>query len=425
MRLVLFGATGRTGRLVVEEALHRGHEVVAVSRHPPEGDRPGLSWRQGDVLVAGDVEGALARAHAEAVIVCLGAAGPDDVSCGEGTAHVVSAARAAGVDRIACLTGAMIGHAPERMGWVLRRLRAAFRSSLPEQAADRDAQEEAVRRSRLRYTVVRPARLTDGGRSAALVAAEPFVPSLAAAHRRDVAALLVDAVERGGCADRGERELVVLSRPPLGVVFLAAWVAAFALGELVALGTIGAIASAQPGGGLWVAALLAVAAGLFEGAVVGTLLAAVLGRVRPEVSGRQWVHATMAGAVVGWGLGSIPALLLSSQAPAAAEPPAWLAIAGAAALGAVAGPVLALFQGPVLRPIGVRQSTWLVANALGWSLAMPAIFRAAAGSWSSAGAATRGAAWLILGGAAVGLVTGLALVRAARARVVTGVAGTA
>ena len=35
MKLVVFGATGNTGRNVVEQALEAGHEVTAVARKPP------------------------------------------------------------------------------------------------------------------------------------------------------------------------------------------------------------------------------------------------------------------------------------------------------------------------------------------------------------------------------------------------------
>ncbi len=34
MRLTIFGATGRMGRLLVEQALHEGYEVVAFARNP-------------------------------------------------------------------------------------------------------------------------------------------------------------------------------------------------------------------------------------------------------------------------------------------------------------------------------------------------------------------------------------------------------
>ncbi|MFT4976570.1 MAG: hypothetical protein ACI8S6_002475, partial [Myxococcota bacterium] len=34
MQIVVFGSTGKTGRLVVEQALERGHRVVAAARTP-------------------------------------------------------------------------------------------------------------------------------------------------------------------------------------------------------------------------------------------------------------------------------------------------------------------------------------------------------------------------------------------------------
>ena len=36
MRIVIFGANGRTGRQLVGQALASGHEVAAVTRHPAQ-----------------------------------------------------------------------------------------------------------------------------------------------------------------------------------------------------------------------------------------------------------------------------------------------------------------------------------------------------------------------------------------------------
>lgn len=55
MRIVLYGATGRAGSRILEEAVRRGHEVVAVTR---DGRRAGsggsVEWRTDDLS---DVEG--------------------------------------------------------------------------------------------------------------------------------------------------------------------------------------------------------------------------------------------------------------------------------------------------------------------------------------------------------------------------------
>ncbi|SFY48888.1 NAD(P)-dependent oxidoreductase [Streptomyces sp. F-1] len=52
MRIAVLGATGRVGRLVVEQALDRGHEVVALVRRPQQYAQPargGVEVRRADV----------------------------------------------------------------------------------------------------------------------------------------------------------------------------------------------------------------------------------------------------------------------------------------------------------------------------------------------------------------------------------------
>ena len=70
MRITLFGATGRTGRLVLAECRRRGHEVTAFVRNaaalPPA---PRVTVRAGDARDAVAVQAALA--DADAVLVCL------------------------------------------------------------------------------------------------------------------------------------------------------------------------------------------------------------------------------------------------------------------------------------------------------------------------------------------------------------------
>ena len=71
MRIAVFGSTGRTGRLVVEEARQRGHEVVAVARRDP--DEP---FGDGVTIVRGQPSDpsviAAAVSGADAVLSALG-----------------------------------------------------------------------------------------------------------------------------------------------------------------------------------------------------------------------------------------------------------------------------------------------------------------------------------------------------------------
>ncbi len=75
MNLVVLGATGRTGRLVVEQALAAGHTVTALVRSPQK-----LTTRNPNLrVVAGEATDAAAVSRAldgaDAVISTLGGAG--------------------------------------------------------------------------------------------------------------------------------------------------------------------------------------------------------------------------------------------------------------------------------------------------------------------------------------------------------------
>lgn len=71
MKIVVFGATGGTGKNVVERALADGHDVVAVARRPEAvAARDGLVVHKGDVLEQASVTAALKGA--DAVICAVG-----------------------------------------------------------------------------------------------------------------------------------------------------------------------------------------------------------------------------------------------------------------------------------------------------------------------------------------------------------------
>ena len=94
MRVAVFGASGRTGRPLVEQALARGHEVRALARDPSR-LRVGherLVVIRGDVLDAAKVEEAVAGT--DAVLSALGQTktSPNDVQT-RGTENAARPAR--------------------------------------------------------------------------------------------------------------------------------------------------------------------------------------------------------------------------------------------------------------------------------------------------------------------------------------------
>jgi putative NADH-flavin reductase len=61
MKIAVFGATGRIGSRIINEALSRGHEVTAVMRKPQDytEPRPHLKVAKGDLFNSQDVEAAI------------------------------------------------------------------------------------------------------------------------------------------------------------------------------------------------------------------------------------------------------------------------------------------------------------------------------------------------------------------------------
>lgn len=122
MRVLLTGATGFVGRALLPALLREGHEVRALSRHPPQDTRAGVTWQQVDLSVEADVRRALEGIEVAYYLV-------HDLQHGRGFAAREAAqalafreaARAKGVTRIIYLGGvAPNGEASEHLSSRLR-----------------------------------------------------------------------------------------------------------------------------------------------------------------------------------------------------------------------------------------------------------------------------------------------------------------
>lgn len=192
MRLALVGATGATGSRVMEQALAAGHRIRALTRREQPA-REGVDWVMGDVLDPSSV--ARMATGTEAVIVTLGprADSPSNL-CSAGTEVVIAACRAFRIDRLVVLTGAMIGHPPDKQSVVLRTIRSTYRLVQRAGAEDRDRQEDLVLASGLDFTIVRAPRIVDGEPTATVqVGSDLFVSATDSVTRGDVAKTLLDA----------------------------------------------------------------------------------------------------------------------------------------------------------------------------------------------------------------------------------------
>lgn len=165
MKLTVFGATGGTGRQVVEQALAGGHQVTVLVRDPAKLaiTHPALTVRRGNVLEPEDVFNSVSGA--DAVIVSLGntANNPDGVVA-KGTANVVDAMQKSGVARLIVVTSLGVGESKDQVPFFFKAIMA---TALRKAMQDKEAQEKTVKASGLDWTIVRPGGLTDGPRTGA------------------------------------------------------------------------------------------------------------------------------------------------------------------------------------------------------------------------------------------------------------------
>jgi uncharacterized protein YbjT (DUF2867 family) len=157
MKILILGATGATGRLIVRDAVARGHSVVALVRAKARSDLPGAESIEGDVRD----EATLARAldGCEAVVCTLGTGvGFREVDLlTVATRALVAAMTRTGVRRLICISALGVGDSRGHGGFVFDRL---FQPLLLGPAyKDKERQEAAIRASSLDWVIVRPGML--------------------------------------------------------------------------------------------------------------------------------------------------------------------------------------------------------------------------------------------------------------------------
>ena len=161
MKVIVFGATGTIGRLVVEELLAAGHAVTAFARSPGKLgiDHPALTLQAGDAMRAADVERAL-PGH-DAAVVTLGA-GMDRKSRirSEGTLNVIRAMQAAGVSRLIVQSTLGARESWSNLNFFWKRI--MFGGIIAPVFRDHELQERLVEASGLDWTIVRPSAFDDG-----------------------------------------------------------------------------------------------------------------------------------------------------------------------------------------------------------------------------------------------------------------------
>ena len=195
MKVLIVGATGRTGRLLTRGALTRGHQVTVLARAPEKlGDLTGrVRVVAGDVLDGGVVSDAVDGQ--QAVLVALSAAHRRHAPAVNalGTLNVIRSMQRFGVRRLVVLSAS--GTAPRRdpnLPWVFDRVIKPV--LLGPAYDDLRRMETSVRTSELDWTIVRISGALTNDAPRGVYRAEPgySLPGGRKIARADVAEYMLD-----------------------------------------------------------------------------------------------------------------------------------------------------------------------------------------------------------------------------------------
>jgi putative NADH-flavin reductase len=162
-KIIVFGATGGTGKEVIKQALATGYKITALVRNPAafKMKHKNLTIAQGDVLQVYTFERELVGAAA--IISCLGSSRskkPTQVYS-EGLKNIISAMNRTGVQRLICVSAGAL-YINKEMGLVNRILvKLVLQPILKEPYADMRLMEKTVANTNLNWTIVRSPRLTN------------------------------------------------------------------------------------------------------------------------------------------------------------------------------------------------------------------------------------------------------------------------
>ncbi len=167
MKIIVFGATGRTGSEIVQQALEQGHAVTAFARDPsvlmpPGGLSEGLRYFKGDVFDAGAVSEAISGHMA--VLSALGARSlKKENILARAIPNILAGMKVHQVNRVVALgaAGALYASGKYQTGWHNLVVAFAKMTWLRHPYADQAAQENLLARSGVDFTLVRPLRLND------------------------------------------------------------------------------------------------------------------------------------------------------------------------------------------------------------------------------------------------------------------------
>ncbi len=202
-RILLYGATGRTGGLILAYALQKGYAVTALVRNPEkltvQSDRltvvRGLPTRLEDVRRA--------MPGCDAVLSTLSALSESEAfsfkkipaphTLETTMRNTLAVMGELGIRRVVTLSSIGAGDSLPYAPWYMRGMIKLTNFKIT--FADHDGQETLLRQSKLDWTIARPVALNDNEELGKLVVSYGATPSPFKMSRRQLAKFMVDCLE--------------------------------------------------------------------------------------------------------------------------------------------------------------------------------------------------------------------------------------
>lgn len=217
MKILLLGATGRTGKHIIEEAIKRGHKISAIARNPEKLKDFQIEITQGTPYDYETVEKAITGC--EAVINTLNVSRKSDNPWAPLTApkdmisksasNAIKAMEKAGIKRFVALGTLGAGRSWKKIPFTLKLIVSS--SNLKYAFHDHGKQEEILEKSSVDYTICRAPMLSDERNDIGAVSTpEGTPPASRVLGRNSAAEFFLDIIEN----NEHIRETISLSNKP-------------------------------------------------------------------------------------------------------------------------------------------------------------------------------------------------------------------
>lgn len=217
MKILLLGATGRTGKQIIQEALKKGHQIAAIARDPEKLGGYKIDITEGTPYDYGTVEKAIK--DCDAVINTLNVSRKSDNPWAPLTApkdlisksasHVLTAMEKAGIKRIVILSTIGAGRSWKTSPGALKFLVTI--SNLRFAFTDHGRQEKILENSSMDYTICRAPMLSmENNDTGAIATSEGIMPASRYLSRNSAAEFFIRIIENGEFI----RQTISLSNKP-------------------------------------------------------------------------------------------------------------------------------------------------------------------------------------------------------------------